>query len=291
MGKPNISKMAVEAYALPCTYYLPDTAHCFVVSLDRRICWRNYGRGWDDGGSRTNIANNQSYKEWLLEFVPQDNLSKCGINFGVNGVCHTFANRELLIGENNVDVHLSAKDYACVFFFGKYGIGLNKLKEILRQSYQQVTRDYNDPYGALNQVLQRVDNYLEDELRAWRLVAIEYGKIPVDAILAKNPVGGLNEASRRLQALINERESLYQQNLDGKISAVEFKRKYNDLIQMRTDDYLNMLRSINYITESERSMYSNNIKAFLHGFQRSVDLQMEEILKNGVMWSLDMELV
>lgn len=34
-----------------------------------------------------------------------------------NGVCHTYANRELLLGENEASAEKAAKDYVCVLFW------------------------------------------------------------------------------------------------------------------------------------------------------------------------------
>ena len=100
-----------------------------VLQLQKiKTCWNNGGRGGDTAPVKTKVVQTRAYKEWLFDFVPNDKIYKCGISFYVNGVCHTYANRKLLLGEGNVDVRDAPKDYVCVVFFGKYGFGLNQLK-------------------------------------------------------------------------------------------------------------------------------------------------------------------
>lgn len=273
-GKPNMDLYGIEAYALPSSSYVQNDSHVFAVSNDREKQWCNHGGGWHDSRPRTKVAETQAYKEWLFDFVPPENVDKCGIGFYVNGVCQTYANRELLIGQSTVNVSQAPKNYVCLFFFGKYGYGLKQLKKLLTDSYNRVTAKYNDPYNALNTVLQRVDDYLDDELKAWRQVGIEYGKIPIDEILAKSPSGGLMEAKRRLQAFIDKRESIYQQYLDQKISRYDVPEKVQQEIINHTSAYLDFLKDIRYITDSEKSAYEKNIQKFVYTRKSILDEQM-----------------
>lgn len=280
-GKPNMSLVTIEAYAVPSSTYVQNDSHCFVVTEDKNDCWKNGGRGWKDVTVKTKVVQTRAYKEWLFEFVPPGNINKCGITFGENGVCHTYANRELLLGEDNVDVREAPKDYVAVVFFGKYGFGLNQLKQLLTESYQKVTGSYDDPYGALNKVLNRVDNTIDDELRAWRQTGIEYAKIPVDEILAKNPQGGLAVARSRLRDLISKREKIYQDYVDRKISDSQLRSNVKALIQAECDDYLNMLARIHYITEEECRTYSDNIRNFLSRVGAVLRAQQAEFQRTG----------
>lgn len=284
-GKSNMSLMTVEGYAMDgYGYGIKGSDHCFVVTGDRKISWTNNGGGWDDPRQKTLVAQTRAYKEWMMEFVPPTNLKKCGIDFGVNGLCQTYANRELLMGEDRADAHKAGKNYVCVFFFGKYGLGLADLKQLLRDSYNKVMASYNDPYNALNKVLGKVDDYLDDELAAWRQVGIEYGHIPIDEIMAKNPSGGLATARARLQDYINEREALYQQNK----GSWGVRGKVKDLIQKHCDEYLEMLADIRYITNSDKKTYSDNIKKFLNQFNAAVEMQVRSLEEHGTLCRVDM---
>ncbi len=286
MGGQNnesMSLITVEAYAMPSSTYVENDSHCFVITEDKKTCWRNKGGGWEDSRPKTKVAVNSAYKEWMWEFVPPTDIDRCGINFGENGVCHTFANRELLIGESAADASNAAKDYVCVFFFGKYGMGIKKLKQLLTDSYNRTVSSYHDPYNALNKVLARVDNTVDDELQAWRLVGIEYANIPIDEILAKDPYGGLITARSRLESLIEKREKIYQDFVDsGRAGGTEkLYRNVRDLIEGDADDYLDMLASIHYITQSDRQIYAENISKFLNSMMRCLIAQNEEFQRTG----------
>lgn len=269
--KQNMHLLTIEAYAMPSSSFVKNDSHCFVCTQDKQTSWKNGGRGWNDSGERIKVAENQAYKEWLMEFCPPNNLNKCGIKFLKNGVCHTYANRELLIGEQNVSAREAAKDYVCIFLFGKYGLGLNQLKQLLRDSYNKVMQSYKDPYNALDKVLARVDDYLQEELVAWYMVGMEYMKIPIDRILEKSPTAGKAEATRRLQNFINERENLYQTYQKGEIS--DLKEALKNLIKQHCKDYLDMLRSIGYITSDENKIYYENMDNFISKLGRAVQLQ------------------
>lgn len=279
--KSDMSLVTVEAYSMPSSTYVANDSHCFVITDDKKTCWANHGGGWSDSRKKTKVAQTRAYKEWLWDFVPPDKIDNCGIQFFVNGVCHTYANRELLLGEDDADASKAAKDYVCVVFFGKYGFGLNRLKQLLTESYQRVTGSYNDPYGALNKVLNRVDNTIDDELRAWRQTGIEYAKIPIDEILAKNPQGGLAVARSRMREFIAKREEIYQKYLDKEIDSSDLHDSVKSLIQTESDDYLKMLASIHYITEEECKTYSDNIRKFLSNVRSILRAQQTEFQQTG----------
>lgn len=276
-SKSDMKLVKIEAYSLNSEYRIPDSSHCFVISEDRKSCWKNHGGGWNDPREKTKVAENQAYWEWLNTFVPTGELDKCGIRFGVNGLCHTYAARELLVGRNETDVSKAPKNYVCVFFFGKYGMGLDELKDLLKTSYHNTMASHNDPYNALDEVLNRVDNTIDFELRAWRQVALDYVNIPVDDIMAKNPTGGMAVARSRMRSFINKRESVYQQNK----SSNGLEKLICDLIQTESDDYLNMLTRIAYISEKEREEYSGNIRNFLSGFANYVQAHREAYIATG----------
>lgn len=274
-SKSDMKLVKIEAYSLDSEYKIPGSSHCFVISDDRKSCWTNYGGGWEDKRKRTKVAENQAYWEWLNTFVPTGSLDKCGIHFGVNGLCHTYAARELLIGRDETDVSKAPKNYVCVFFFGKYGMGLDELKYLLKTSYKNTMASYNDPYNALDEVLKRVDGTIDFELSAWRQVALDYVNIPVDDIMAKDPAGGMAVARSRMRSFINKRENMYQQNKSG------LDKLICDLIQTESDDYLNMLTQIAYISEKDRKEYSENIREFLSGFINYVQAQREAYIATG----------
>lgn len=276
-SKSDMKLVKIEAYSINSAYKIPNSSHCLVVSEDKKSCWSNHGRGWDSPSEKTKVAENQAYWEWLNTFVPTGSIDKCGISFGINGLCHNYAARELLVGRDETDVSKAPKNYVCVFFFGKYGMGLDDLKNLLKTSYYNTMASYYDPYNALNEVLNRVDNTVDFELKAWRQVALDYVDIPVDDIMAKNPKGGIATARSRMRSFINKRENVYRQNK----SSSGLEKLICDLIQTESDDYLNMLTQIKYISEKDRNKYSENIRSFLSGFANYVLAQREAYISTG----------
>lgn len=285
MGTNSDMKLVkIEAYSLDSGYGVAGSAHCLVVTEDKKICWSNHGGDWNDSRTKTKVAENQAYWEWLMEFVPPDNDEKCGIVYGMNGLCHTFANRELLLGKNEVNVSKAPKNYVCVLFFGKYGMGLDELKQILKNSYNTTMKYYKDPYNALDEVLSRIDDTIDFELRAWRQVAIEYIGIPVDDIMAKNPEGGLATARARMRNFIDKREEVYQQHksTDNDNDNVKIMQdNISKLIQTESDDYLEMLANRQYISNKDKEEYSQRIAEFLKGVRCYVTAQRDAYLATG----------
>lgn len=278
-SKSDMKLVKIEAYSLDSPFRMLGSSHCFVVTEDRKTCWLNYGRGWSDDPTRKKVAENQAYWEWLMEFVPPSDLDRCGIRFGMNGLCHSYAARELLLGRNDVNVSGAPKNYVCVFFFGKYGMGLDDLKKRLKDSYTKTTATYHDPYNALDEVLRRVDNTVDFELSAWRQVAMEYAGVPVDDIMAKNPQGGLATARARMRDFINKRENVYLQHKNE--TQLSMERAIAQLIQTESDSYLNMLANIRYISEKDKSTYSSKLDKFLRSYIKYVDAQRQAYLATG----------
>lgn len=281
--KVAMSMLEIEAYALSSSSFIPNDSHCYVVSGDesRTYCWTNCGRGWNKDHPGTKVAQTRAYKEWLLEFVPCNDIDKCGLTFCKNGVCHTYANRELLLGEDQADARLAPKDYVCVVFFGKYGFGLKQLKQLLTDSFNRVAASYDISRSVLDTVLQRVDDTVDDELRAWRQTGIEYAHIPIDEILAKSPQAGLAIARSRMRDFIEKREKIYEECAPQGSNVVH--QKVKQLIQTESDDYLNMLASIGYISEADRQTYSQNIADFLSRVRSALRAQETYFLRTGCM--------
>lgn len=275
----------IEAYGMPSSAYVPGDYHVFVVTEDKKICWNNYGRGWESKDPRTLIAENEAYIEWLEEFVPHDDLSKCGITFGLNGVCHTYANRELLIGKEEVDVRKMEKYYVSTAIFGKFGFGLNQLKDLLRTSFYETRKKHLAlaDEQVLENVLKKVDNYLEDELLAWKELAKDFFDMPIDEIISKATIEDLDFVKVELQGLVNNREALYQELLDEKISVGEFKKSIRDLLDSKLTKQLDYLENKKYIGREEKKIYIKNIEDFLKVIHSSLEQQQISIQNTGMM--------
>lgn len=245
------------------------------------------GRGYNDltpevlQKSRI-ITTNIVYKEWLMEFCPPDNISKCGISFGVNGVCQTYAAREMLVGMYDADVRDALKNYVAIMWYGKYGFGLDQLKQLLTTSHQKSTNGRIDQFNALQHVLNRVDNYLDDELVAWFRVATEYIGIPVSEILAKAPTAGMNAVHSHLRSWVNIRESVYQDLLNGKVSRRDFDHTLKVKLLDGVKSYLTSLTYGGFMTESEAREYYKRIDELFTRFIGDVAAERSRLLSTGI---------
>jgi hypothetical protein len=275
--------MSIEAYALPSNSYVTGDSHCFVVAKDdRTMCWANGGGDYYDRRTHTLVASDSAYKEWLLDFCPPRNKEACGIIFGENGVCHTYANRELMVTQSGPDARQAAKDYVCVAFYGKYGYGRPQLKDRLTASYKNVTKLYTDPYNALPTVLSRVDNFLDDEAAAWRQVAIDYLGVPFDDIMNRNKSGGMAVFKGRLQTMIDAREAAYQSYLSsGKRNNLRIEVR--ELMKKHIGDYLQFLVDIGYVSRLDRDKYIDTMQKFFDAVIRNAYRQAENIRTHGVL--------
>ena len=282
VSKSPLTLLPVEGYSLmPGGIWGHEGSHCFVISIDRSIVWANWGGGWSDTRTRTKLCETRMYKEWALNCAPAGSSIKVGVRFGVNGVCHTAANRELLISIESACVKKALSNDLVTFFFGKYGMGLNELKTLLRESYNQTMQNYTDSYDALTKVLKKVDDYIDDEIEVWKSVGKKMG-MDVDDIM-KKPLGGIVYAKNRLQKYINDREDLFQKCLDKKVNENELKKQLKPLIIKHMTDCLDYLVDVNYITALQKATYKTNLNSFLSKFIATINAQANFINAHGRM--------
>ncbi len=283
----DITMEPVEAYGMESAYMIPDGWHTFIVNKSKTIEWKNFGGGWKDPRRKELVAETHLYLEWACEFVaptpvpktdevgkkdiPVPNLGMGGIEFAVNGVCHTIANRILAIADSDADVRAAKGDHHAVFFFGKYGFGLKQFVGLVEKAHRDAAEKYTIPAHALDAVKNRIKDYIDSELLAWRYIAQEVIKIPVDDLLRKNIQGGIAEARRRLQAYIDEREKLYKKYQEDHHNKDTLHKEIKAAILKHGGSYLEFLRDIGYITEQEKKDYLRAAEAFLNKFIQAVE--------------------
>lgn len=90
-----ITYTTLTCYSHPSTYSGFKDTHTFVLASTGEK-FSNYGGIYDK--DITAVAQGLAYRTWLNELMPRQTTSfkETGISFGVNGVCHTYAMRELL---------------------------------------------------------------------------------------------------------------------------------------------------------------------------------------------------
>lgn len=280
MSKKNITMLPVEAYSLPSSYGIKDSSHTFIVAKnDRTIQWTNGGGGWGDSRPKTLVSSTTLYYEWANTFIPRPTgYSHGGIRFGVNGVCHTIANRVLAVANSGADVKKAEKDEYSVVFYGKYGLGLKEFKEKLTESFHETRQAYDLPDSALTGVLSRVDDFLTDELMAWKSIAESVGGIDVDDIVRRS--GGVDIAKRRLSSYIDSREALFDQYLRHQVTENGLRQGMKRSIQQHAGNYLDFLHNLNLISQAQCALFHARLDAFLNRFIQGTEAQIAA-LQNG----------
>lgn len=272
-GKKSMSLFKVECYACtPSGVMGQDGSHGFVVSLDRKTCWANHGGCWSSYfAERKCVASANMYKEWVDEFMPANDYDKGGLSFLVNGVCHTYANRELLVTDSGPTMKQSFMDYIIVFFFGTYGLGLKQLKQILKASYERTIKSYSDSGNAYNKVLSRLEPsaFLDDELDAWILVAKHLKINKIDSIMEK-PLASRYYAKQRILKVFEQRERLYEKFLNNDLNSSSLHKEIGSCMINELTSGFDYLLSVSYITKAERDQYLGAINQFFAKFVRQL---------------------
>lgn len=259
--------MPIEAYSMPSSTFVPDDSHVMVINIARDMEWDDFGGGWSDRRTKTLQASTNAYKQWLLNFCkPTATPTETGITFMENGVCHTAANRILIVSDGDTNVRLAPGDEYAILFFGKYGLGISDFKKKLKDSFNKTAKSYFMPNCILDDVLKRIDNSWEEEWSAWRLVAEKECDLDVRRILNKNVSGGFSNAERHMKDFIAKRENVYAQ-YKGNPSMVQ--KKIGELIYSSSEAYLNQLTP-GFITEAEKRYALKKIKEFLNGHIKSM---------------------
>ena len=278
MDKKSIGLMDIEAYAIPTIDFMDGSSHVFVVDMSRKIEWPNHGRGWDqDKEHQVRVAKTRSYKEWLYDFVPPgEDFNKCGIIFGVNGICHTIANRVLLPARDDADVGVAANNEHAVIFFGKYGLGINDLKKRLYNSYQESAKQYILPVEALTSTLARVDNFVHDELLTWWYVAKYVIELPIDEIYVQNPAACVKKATSLLVDLVNAREDSFKQYMLD-TNPFDHKERIKNAVKKYCAEFLEFLVTNKYITSNDMKTYMDRVHAYLGQLVNWINAQVAAI--------------
>ena len=280
LARDKFSILKTEAYAMPSSTYVPDDSHTFFVTEDKTMCWANFGRCWEDEGDRTLVAKQNSYKEWLLEFCPPDDYGKCGINFGLNGVCHTTANRELLIGEYDVSVKEASKNFVTVSIFGKYGYGIDILKNLVTESFTRANYKVMMTQDMLDTVLARIDNTMDDEVNAWKQLMETYFQLQISDIISQHE-DALNGLKQMISTLFGEREALYKKFVNSQILRTEYQIEIYKLLTSTIFNYFDFLTNNNFINSQQEEIVKQNATKFLNSLFKVFDKQTQTVESTG----------
>jgi hypothetical protein len=185
-----------------------NTAHVSVYSQDLGEIWPCFSK--DESKNGTVILKTQVPKTWLMAFAPPK--SEVLVKNLISGTCHTIANRILLIANENVDVRAAGGDIITVIAFGKYGIGLQDLKNELRDSFKEISANYEPE--ILEQTLSKLDsvnlelddwiNFIHSQIEKHHESLKQY-----DNFIEKLKFIPKENYENYLRAYINKREEIY----------------------------------------------------------------------------------
>ena len=265
-------------------YFLRDGSHAFVVSLDRTFCWPCAGRCWYDTSkgedkTRVRVAAGSAFYDWLMVFHPPEKLyDSVGILFGYNGVCHTIANRILLVCVETIDVQKAKQADVSMALFGKLGLGKEKLKQILTNTFHEAQKTAGYEESILQAVLAKVDYPISEDVAAWHGAMVEICEMPA----AQLDHADLDQVFLlpELKTFMAFREDFYLNNA-SKMEQFEFQKvlilKMLDIM----DRMLEYLRDHNYITPDEFKLYAKNASKKLRLGSATLGLQEPIVAATG----------
>lgn len=286
--KPPLTPVSIEAFAKPTNTYTEGDSHILLVTGDRTYCWPNFStyqlsaQGFHiDPQSRQQVCATIVYKELMLEFanVPHLRLPHASdLHLGINGLCSQLANRQLLFGEGNVDICGAPGCHVNVALFGKYGIALQDLKELIKKTYDKVGQRYQIPEGALESTLSKVDDHINEEEKAWESLFKNNLKMPWDNIKSKKPAIS-NTLQTMLQDLINNREGLYN-GLQNKSS---FNGPYKDMLKDFVGRFIDKLHQEDLISGLNAVIYKGRGENLLRKFFENIEKQRRHFRRRGAL--------
>lgn len=229
----NAKREELTVYAHLSTYSGYKDSHTFAKRADK-ITYCNCGSSYDEKDCDL-ICRAIVYVTWLDKFMPDQttDFEHTGIAFANNGVCHTYAMREILLCDEEWNTSSARGDDLCVAYYGKYGTGLSYLRTRLIESFEEARKEEELPLNLLNKILDRIliPNSVKYETDAWISTMKNYLGIDVENFYQGEYDRTFLE--NRIEYLINKRENLFDQCF------VESKRTLNnDFKELKKQLYL-----------------------------------------------------
>jgi len=157
-------------YTRPTNVGLPiKTSHVFVVSSDGHN-WNCFGHGSPDLGDNQSqpILKVGASSKWataiygLTSEGDQGAKPAAGMRLNFDGVCHTAANRVLVLAGDNIDTRKTDGDALAILMYGKFGFNLDQYiplvestgNALLQSDPNEITKE--DISTVLNRINQRL---------------------------------------------------------------------------------------------------------------------------------------
>lgn len=119
--------------------------HCFVGTDDGHD-FNCFGRGTESVSGARPICKGTGSSKWAALFYgteggPYDAYTAAGLHVRYDGVCHTAANRVLVLTGDNVDARTAEGNALAILMFGKFGFNLQPYIDSVTSTAQQMLRD------------------------------------------------------------------------------------------------------------------------------------------------------
>lgn len=263
MGR--ITREEIIVYSHDSTYSGYRDSHTFAVVPNKKI-YKNCGGEYKENIKE--VCKGTVYQTWLDAFMPNQTteFKDAGIRFASNGVCHTYAMREILLcDEEGLDTSSAPGDDMCVSYYGKYGTGLSYLKTRLIESFKEAQKKEDLPDQLLDKILNRISIDVKYETEAWISAMKNCFGIDVESYYRDEYDRSYLE--RRVEYLIQEREELFDKCFDASNRTLsdDFRKRKKEL-------YENEFRT--YIYDLERYGYFQieDAEAFVEKFNKALKL-------------------
>jgi hypothetical protein len=163
------------------------TSHVFVLSSDGHNwnCFGNGAKNMGDGQSDP-IAHGQASSKWASAIYDpasegdgdgSQNATKpaAGLHLNYDGLCHTAANRVLILAGDSIDTRTTDGDVAAILMYGKLGFSIDQYINLVQESGQAVLK--SDPAELTTDDIKIVLS----RIALWRTADHELDVLHVDA--------------------------------------------------------------------------------------------------------------
>lgn len=276
----TVTKSVLTVYSHPSFYSGFQDTHTFAVSSSgEKYC--NAGGIYNDQDV-AEVCKGNVYQTWLNQFMPGQgtDIQSTGIKFGQNGVCHTYAMREVLLCDEELNTLSAMGDDMCVAYYGKYGTGLQFLSIRLRESFGEAKKQEELPDELLDKVLARICGNVSYETDAWISVFKNY--LHIDVMSYYRGAYDRYYLERRIEYLMNKREELFNELFDYNTRHLDdsFSDRRKELYINEFSIYMHDLARYGYFSEDEASQLTDKFKDLLIGHARACRLMQLE-MENG----------
>lgn len=253
----NVTKGKIMVYSHPSYYSGYPDSHTFALCADdRKYC--NCGGIYDIEECEL-VCCGTVYQTWLDKFMPNQTteFKDTGIYFSSNGVCHSYAMREVLLCDEELDTSSARGDDIAVAYYGKYGTGLSYLKIRLMESFEETRKEEELPSQLLDKILDRISisTNVGYETDAW--ISTIKMCCDIDVLSYYRDEYDRKFLENRIEYLIYKREALFDQCFDAsnRTLSYRFEKLKKQLYKKEFSAYMHDLARYGYFSDENANKF------------------------------------